>query len=128
MAALGRKRISFSTKREDVSASDEHSLELAEKGHFIIYTTDKRRFSFPIAYLNSLIFRELLRMSEEEFGLPNDGPITLLCDSEFMFSTSKAVAISVLGLIGFFAIISRELILNGVTCPAETWHLNLRVV
>ncbi|KAI3447902.1 hypothetical protein Pfo_004567 [Paulownia fortunei] len=83
VAVLGRKRISFPRKTDEVSTSD-HSLELAEKGHFIMYTADKVRFSFPIAYLNSLIFRELLRMSEEEFGLPGDGPITLPCDSQFM--------------------------------------------
>ncbi|KAL2254927.1 UNVERIFIED_CONTAM: Auxin-responsive protein SAUR62 [Sesamum indicum] len=34
--------------------------------------------------ISSSIFRELLRMSEEEFGLPSDGPITLACDLEFM--------------------------------------------
>ncbi|KAL0383878.1 UNVERIFIED_CONTAM: Auxin-responsive protein SAUR67 [Sesamum radiatum] len=85
VAALRRKRISFPRKVGEVSTSDEHSSsETPEKGHFIVYTTDKRRLSFPIAYLNSSIFRELLRMSEEEFGLPRDGPITLPCDSEFM--------------------------------------------
>ncbi|KAK6121524.1 hypothetical protein DH2020_044730 [Rehmannia glutinosa] len=83
LAAQGRKRISFPRKIGEVSRRD-YTLEMAEKGRFIVYTTDKVRFSFPIAYLNSLIFRELLRMSEEEFGLPRDGPITLPCDSQFM--------------------------------------------
>ncbi|KAL8540040.1 hypothetical protein ACS0TY_001582 [Phlomoides rotata] len=83
IAALGRKRLSFQRKIEQVSTSDSSS-ELAERGHFIVYTSDKVRFAFPIAYLNSQIFRELLRMSEEEFGLPSDGPITLPCDSQFM--------------------------------------------
>ncbi|KAK4405385.1 Auxin-responsive protein SAUR64 [Sesamum angolense] len=85
VAALGRKRISFPRKVEEVGISDQSdSLELAEKGHFVVYTTDKVRFAFPIAYLNSLIFRELFRFSEEEFGLPGNGPITLPCDSQFM--------------------------------------------
>ncbi|KAI3446315.1 hypothetical protein Pfo_002980 [Paulownia fortunei] len=84
VAALRRKRISFLRNIEEVSTSDDQSLELAEKGHFIVYTNDKRRFAFPIVYLNSSIFKELLRMSEEEFGLPSDGPITLPCDSQFM--------------------------------------------
>ncbi|KAK6121520.1 hypothetical protein DH2020_044736 [Rehmannia glutinosa] len=77
-AALQRKR-----RIGEISRSD-YTLDLAEKGSFIVYTIDKVRFSFPIAYLNSLIFRELLRMSEEEFGLPRDGPITLPCDSQFV--------------------------------------------
>ncbi|PIN25727.1 hypothetical protein CDL12_01521 [Handroanthus impetiginosus] len=84
VAALRRKRISFPRKIDEVSTSDQHTSEVAEKGHFIVYTTDKKRFSFPIAYLNSLIFRELFRLSEEEFGLPSDGPITLPCDSQFI--------------------------------------------
>ncbi|URE08633.1 Auxin responsive protein [Musa troglodytarum] len=37
------------------------------------------------AYLKSNIFQELLRMSEEEFGVPvGDRPITLPCDAAFM--------------------------------------------
>ncbi|XP_043709147.1 auxin-responsive protein SAUR36-like [Telopea speciosissima] len=60
------------------------SQVVADKGHFIVYTADKKRFMIPLAYLTTNIFRELLRMSEEEFGLPGDGPITLPCDSAFM--------------------------------------------
>ena len=52
---------------------------VADKGHFVVYTTDKRRFVVPLMYLNNEIFRELLKMSEDEFELPNDGPITLPC-------------------------------------------------
>ncbi|CAL9109208.1 unnamed protein product, partial [Musa textilis] len=47
--------------------------------------TGGRRFVVPIAYLKSNIFQELLRMSEEEFGVPvGDRPITLPCDAAFM--------------------------------------------
>nr|DAD46632.1 TPA_asm: hypothetical protein HUJ06_016569 [Nelumbo nucifera] len=54
------------------------------KDHFVVYTADdERRFVIPLAYLNNPIFIELLRMSEEEFGLRSDGPITLPCDSVF---------------------------------------------
>ncbi|KAL5805029.1 hypothetical protein ACOSQ3_031829 [Xanthoceras sorbifolium] len=52
--------------------------------HFVVYTNDQRRFIFPISYLSNCIFQELLRMSEDEFGLPNNGPITLPCDAIFM--------------------------------------------
>lgn len=57
---------------------------LPHKGHFVVYSADKRRFVVPLTYLNCTVFRELLRMSEEEFGLPKDGPITLPCDSASM--------------------------------------------
>ncbi|KAL5803643.1 hypothetical protein ACOSQ4_031948 [Xanthoceras sorbifolium] len=75
VAALRRKRISL--PKVDTSA-------VADKGHFVVYTTDRRRFTFPISYLSNHIFLELLRMSEEEFGLPSNGPITLPCDAIFM--------------------------------------------
>ncbi|XVE67250.1 hypothetical protein DITRI_Ditri08aG0145300 [Diplodiscus trichospermus] len=45
---------------------------------------DKRRFVIPLAFLSNTIFYELFRMSEKEFGLPSDGPITLPCDSVVM--------------------------------------------
>ncbi|XWS55150.1 hypothetical protein CRYUN_Cryun10bG0150100 [Craigia yunnanensis] len=54
------------------------------KGHFAVYTKDKKRFLVPLKYLNTNLFRELLKMSEEEFGIPVDRPITLPCDSTFL--------------------------------------------
>lgn len=54
---------------------------LANKGHFVVYTTDDKRFEFPLECLRRSLFVELLRISEEEFGLPTDGPITLPCES-----------------------------------------------
>ncbi|KAL5706248.1 hypothetical protein ACHQM5_024446 [Ranunculus cassubicifolius] len=57
---------------------------IADKGHFVVYSADKKRFVVPLEYLTSTIFRELFRMSEEEYGLPGDGPIVLPCDAIFM--------------------------------------------
>ncbi|KAF5186125.1 Auxin-responsive protein saur64 [Thalictrum thalictroides] len=54
------------------------------KGYFVVYTTDKKRFVIPLQYLNNKIFKELFRMSEEQFGLPRNGPIILPCDGVFM--------------------------------------------
>ncbi|KAL8196562.1 hypothetical protein R6Q57_024857 [Mikania cordata] len=54
------------------------------KGHFVVYATDKIRFAMPLRYLNNVVFLELLRMSNDEFGLPRNGPITLPCDSMLM--------------------------------------------
>lgn len=65
-------------------ASKSLNERMVNKGHCVVYTTDKNRFVIPLHYLNTNIFRELLRMSEDEFGLPTDGPIVLLCDSTLM--------------------------------------------
>lgn len=83
-----RKRITFpkggsTTTPDSVACS---ATAPAGKGRFVVYSSDGRRFEVPLAYLNSHIFRELLRMSEDVFGLPSAGPITLPCDSAFMCS------------------------------------------
>ncbi|KAH7574865.1 hypothetical protein JRO89_XS02G0014600 [Xanthoceras sorbifolium] len=65
------------------SCSSASSL-LAHKGHFAVYTSDRKRFLIPLVYLNKNIFRQLLKLSEEEFGLQVDGPITLPCDASLM--------------------------------------------
>ncbi|KAF8410333.1 hypothetical protein HHK36_002860 [Tetracentron sinense] len=83
VAAVGKKRILPSRNNGNVDADDRNKL-VADKGHFVVYTTDRRRFVIPLEYLNKDIFIELLKMSEEEFGLPSDGPITLPCDALLM--------------------------------------------
>ncbi|XP_058080642.1 auxin-responsive protein SAUR64-like [Magnolia sinica] len=83
VAALGRRRNSFS--RTDGSPdSSGCSTSVADKGHFVVYTADGRRFVVPLVYLNSPIFKELLKMSEDMFGLPCNGPITFPCDAVFI--------------------------------------------
>lgn len=74
MASVGRRRV----------PSPSSSSLIAEKGHFVVYTVDRRRFEMPLSYLHYRIFHELFRMSEEEFGLSSEGPITLPCDASFM--------------------------------------------
>ena len=78
MTAMKRMRISFPR-----SAAEQNS-SIANKGHFVVYTTDEKRFSVPLECLSNNVVIELLRMSEEEFGLPSNGPITLPCDSTFL--------------------------------------------
>ena len=71
LAAASRRRISW-------------SRPVAEKGHFVVYTSDKRRFMIPLVYLKGEIFTELFRLAEEEFVIATSGPIMLPCDSSFM--------------------------------------------
>ncbi|KAJ0964011.1 hypothetical protein J5N97_029133 [Dioscorea zingiberensis] len=93
MARKWQKVASFKRKISSPRA-DEHSdfnacsTSVAEKGHFNVYTSEGKRFMVPVAYLNNAVFKELLKISEEEFGLPGDGPITLPCDT----CTSSSVA------------------------------------
>ncbi|XP_030461341.1 auxin-responsive protein SAUR68-like [Syzygium oleosum] len=79
-AASGRKRIALAGARVESNSTS----SVTEKGHFIIYTADGSRFMVPLQCLSSNIFLELFKMSEEEFGLSSDGPITMPCDAASM--------------------------------------------
>ncbi|XP_004250227.2 auxin-responsive protein SAUR68-like [Solanum lycopersicum] len=83
-AAMQRKRISFPRNGIDADSCSTSSSSIVEKGHFVVYTADQARFVIPLAYLENEVIRQLLNMSEEEFGIPCGGPITLPCDSAFM--------------------------------------------
>ncbi|XP_034682093.1 auxin-responsive protein SAUR68-like [Vitis riparia] len=84
VAAIGRKRISLPRTNRDLDADCCSKSSVADKGHFVVYSSDRKRFVIPLVHLNTEIFRELLQMSEEEFGIQSDGPIILPCDSFFM--------------------------------------------
>nr|GMC94541.1 auxin-responsive protein SAUR68-like [Ipomoea batatas] len=81
-AAIRRKSISFTRKNDDANTCSTSTA--VNRGHFAIYTADQKRFVVPLSYLENEIIRQLLNMSEEEFGLPSGGPITLPCDAAFM--------------------------------------------
>ncbi|KAG5581804.1 hypothetical protein H5410_052431 [Solanum commersonii] len=83
-AAKQRKRISFPRSNYNDAESCSTSSSIVDKGHFVLYTTNQKRFVVPLTYLQHDVIRQLLHMSEEEFGLPSDGPITLPCDALFM--------------------------------------------
>jgi len=80
MAALGRKRLTWGVAKE----ADECCASVAVKGHCVMYTSDGKRFEVPLAYLTTLVFSELLRMSQEEFGFMGNERITLPCDAAVM--------------------------------------------
>lgn len=82
MAALGRKSITSPIKMDQVISTSHRTS--AEKGCFVAYTSDNVRFTLPIAYLDSRILREVLRLSEEEFGMRSQGPIVLPFESQFI--------------------------------------------
>jgi hypothetical protein len=57
---------------------------VADRGHCAVYTADGKRFEVPLAYLSTMVFSELLRISQEEFGFTKDGRITLPCDASVL--------------------------------------------
>ncbi|KAK3231412.1 hypothetical protein Dsin_003293 [Dipteronia sinensis] len=67
---------------------------MARKGHFVVYLADQTQLVIPVKYLENNIIRELLKIAEDEFGLPCNGPITLPCDAVFMeYAISLQVAV-----------------------------------
>ncbi|KAL5778323.1 hypothetical protein ACOSP7_011249 [Xanthoceras sorbifolium] len=88
MARTWRSKASTASRRRrsrrQISLPRNATTSVAQKGHFVVYSIDKKRFEVPLQYLNHDIFIELLEMSKEEFGLQASGPIMLPCDAAFM--------------------------------------------
>ncbi|XP_031285310.1 auxin-responsive protein SAUR67-like [Pistacia vera] len=84
VAAIKRRRISLPKATGVVDSESCRTSSVVEKGHFVVYTADQRRFVIPLTYLKNDIIRELFTTAEDEFGLPSGGPITLPCDAIFM--------------------------------------------
>ncbi|XP_031127754.1 auxin-responsive protein SAUR68-like [Ipomoea triloba] len=78
-AATQRKKISFERLNNEANSCSKSPAVI--KDNFVIYTVDQKRFVVPLAYLDNEIIMQLLEMSEEEFGLPSDGPIIVPCDA-----------------------------------------------
>ncbi|XVE93949.1 hypothetical protein REPUB_Repub01dG0238100 [Reevesia pubescens] len=84
LAAIKRKRIIFSRTSEDVDTNSCSTSTMVEKGHFVVYSADEKRFVLPLEYLKNKIVMELFNLAEEEFGLPGNGLLILPCDATFM--------------------------------------------
>ncbi|XP_057993036.1 auxin-responsive protein SAUR68-like [Hevea brasiliensis] len=79
-----RKILSFPRTNGEGSASSSKASSVPSKGLFVVYCSDQKHFAIPLTYLYSDIFQELFKMSEEDFGLPSEGPIIMPCDSIIM--------------------------------------------
>ncbi|TKW34437.1 hypothetical protein SEVIR_2G307500v4 [Setaria viridis] len=85
MAALARKRLTSTPRKEDEGSWGASTSSVAGKGHCVVYSSDGRRFEVPLAYLGTAVFGELLSMAQEEFGFAgDDGRISLPCDAAVM--------------------------------------------
>ncbi|KAJ4774929.1 hypothetical protein LUZ62_016526 [Rhynchospora pubera] len=81
---MGKKWQRLVERRVSRGTKYQCTTQLAQKGHFVVYTLDETRFEIPLEYLNSGIIGLLFKFSQEEFGYTAGGPITLACDSMFM--------------------------------------------
>ncbi|XP_030522841.1 auxin-responsive protein SAUR68-like [Rhodamnia argentea] len=92
MAANGRrKRIPFQRTSSKSASANANRSSFAQKGHFVVYTTDERRFVIPLSFLSNDIVKGLFRASEEVFGIPCDGPIMLPVDAPSMEYTLSLI-------------------------------------
>jgi hypothetical protein len=84
IAALARKRVMpIPAKESEGSCST--STSVAGKEHCVVYSADGLWFKVPLAYLGTVVFSELLMLSQEEFGFESDdGKIKLPCDAAVM--------------------------------------------
>ncbi|CAL5063051.1 unnamed protein product [Urochloa decumbens] len=84
LAQLARKWQRVKIEAAKDAATSCTTSPIADKGHCAMYTADGRRFEVPVAYLGTMVFSELLRMSQEEFGFTRDGRIILPCDAAML--------------------------------------------
>lgn len=59
-------------------------MNYKKKGQFVVYTKEGNRFVVPLCYLDHPIFKILLEMAEEEYGLTGHGPLIVPCEKELM--------------------------------------------
>ena len=84
LASIKQKKITLPRMSLDVDANNCSTSSIIEKGHFVVYSEDQKRYMLPLEYLKKEIVRELFKLAEEEFGLPSNGPVTLPCDAVFL--------------------------------------------
>ncbi|XVF45621.1 hypothetical protein PTKIN_Ptkin02bG0221400 [Pterospermum kingtungense] len=84
MAAIRRKRITLPRTTMNGDTNSCSTSSVVEKGHFVVYSVDQKRFVLPLDYLKNEIVMELFNLAEEEFGLSGNGLLILPCDANFM--------------------------------------------
>ncbi|MBA0766498.1 hypothetical protein Gotri_015534 [Gossypium trilobum] len=84
MVAIRRKRITLPSSTMDSDTNSSSTSTVVEKGHFVVYSADQKRFVLPLEYLKNEIVMELFNLAEEKFGLPGNGLLILPCDATFM--------------------------------------------
>ncbi|KAE8724918.1 putative SAUR-like auxin-responsive protein family [Hibiscus syriacus] len=84
MASIRGKRITLPRTTMEAETNSCSTSSVVDKGHFVVYSVDRKRFVLPLEYLKNKIVMELFNLAEEEFGLPGNGLLILPCDANFM--------------------------------------------
>ncbi|KAK6253935.1 hypothetical protein QUC31_015655 [Theobroma cacao] len=84
LGAIKHKKIALPRMSQEVDTNDCSTSSFVEKGHFVVYSADQKRFMLPLEYLKKEIVRQLFKLAEEEFGVPSNGPLILPCDAVFL--------------------------------------------
>ncbi|XP_069147641.1 auxin-responsive protein SAUR68-like [Solanum lycopersicum] len=79
-----KKLINMAKRWQNFAAKQRKRISFPRNGSEAKGYTDQARFVLPLTYLENEAVAQLLNMSEEEFGLPSGGHITLPCDLGFM--------------------------------------------
>ncbi|KAL4319041.1 hypothetical protein GQ457_18G018730 [Hibiscus cannabinus] len=94
LASIRRKRTHYQEPRRDSETNGLQHITVVDKGHFVVYSVDQKRFVLPLEYLKNSIMMELFNLAEEEFGLPGNGFFSCLKPSEEL-EKEKALIMSV---------------------------------
>ncbi|KAK8582617.1 hypothetical protein V6N13_069390 [Hibiscus sabdariffa] len=84
MASIRRKKITLPRTTRDSETNSCSTSSVVDKGHFVVYSVDQKRFVLPLEYLKNNIVMELFNLAEEEFGIPGNGLLVMPCDATFM--------------------------------------------
>lgn len=76
--------ISFPRTSSKRDSDESNETPAVKKGHFTVYTMDGGRFTIPLSSLSNGVIRELFTITEDEFGIPGEGPIVLPIDAMSM--------------------------------------------
>ncbi|KAE8724910.1 putative SAUR-like auxin-responsive protein family [Hibiscus syriacus] len=84
MVSITRKRITLPRTTMEAETNSCSTSSVVEKGHFVVYSVDQKRFVLPLEYLKNKMVMELLNLAKEEFGPPGNGLLIMPCDATFM--------------------------------------------
>ncbi|XVE67240.1 hypothetical protein DITRI_Ditri08aG0144300 [Diplodiscus trichospermus] len=81
---LQYRKIALPRTAKDAETNSCSTSSVVEKGHFVVYSVDQKRFVLPLEYLKNEMVMELFNLAEEQFGLPGNRLLVLPCDATFM--------------------------------------------
>ncbi|KAE8724915.1 auxin-responsive family protein [Hibiscus syriacus] len=65
MASIKRKRITLPRTTTGAETNSCNTSPVVDKGHFVVYSVDQKRFVLPLEYLKNKIVMELFNLAEE---------------------------------------------------------------